>query len=649
VNETPEFLIARGHDGPARAGNYVMGEIAISTPTLIGPAHSEALTLRYRTYGRSEPVKDSPMIVSIPGVKDIEMDELHEYESVLLPSMIAGEVLDSEAGKLLMHQQEYFLENQHIPPSCAIVRVPTSLDLEFYLQSLQQLGNLGVRAAAFRFTGNLGPNALKMLILRSQLPRNWLTLAIGRIEPCLVPLMHYLGFDVIDTSRAFEAAAQGIRLWRMDSEQVGDADRARHCACVACAHHSDITSLDISSLFETLTKHNLSIFQMMLSESIHAMRSGQLRWLVESFTHASPSVASILRRVDAELYPFLEEFTPTVGKSPMPLIGPESYDAPAIKRFREKVACRFKPPARKRLVLLLPCSARKPYSDSKSHKRFARIIEAAIGPARSGIAETILTSPLGVIPRELERIHPVAHYDIPVTGDWDAEETEIAVHALIAHMEKFDESTVVVAHVSGGYLGIVKNAEERLKQTLIYTSSDAKATSGASLDLLDETLRDMRELILDDEYRRTDLEDTLRATADFQFGLGTGELLIPEGAALRGKLYRTVICQIDKEQVCAYNASSGMLSLTLAGARRIVDSRQGWVRFEGKEVKGGSIFAVGVREADSDIRPGDEVIVIDKSDNVVAVGRSEMSGKEMCEFEKGRAVTIRHKLGVTER
>jgi archaeosine synthase len=243
----------------------------------------------------------------------------------------------------------------------------------------------------------------------------------------------------------------------------------------------------------------------------------------------------------------------------------------------------------------------------------------------------------------------VAHYDIPVTGEWDAEETEIAVHALTAHMKKFDESTVVVAHISGGYLGIVKNAEDSLKQTLIYTSSDASATSGASLDLLDETLRDMRELVLGGEHRRTDLEDTLRATADFQFGLGAGELLVPEGAGLRGKLYRTVICQINKEQVCAYNAASGMLSLTLAGARRIADLRQNWVRFEGKEVKGGSIFAVGVREADSGIRPGDEVIVIDKSDHVVAVGRSEMSGKEMCEFEKGRAVTIRHKLGVTQK
>ena len=642
-----EFLIARGHDGPARIGSYSMGEMAISTPVLVGPSHADSLTLHYAALNRDELLKDTPMIVAIPGISYSRLDRLRDYDSILLPSLIADEILGLTAGSLLLKQQMSFLKEQQIESSGAIVRVPASLDEGSFVHVLQEFIHMGVRAAAFRFDGDLGPSDYRMVTLRSQLPRNWFALAIGRIEPYSVPLMHYLGFDVFDASRAFEAAAQGIRLWRTDAEQVADEEPARHCACSSCESQPDLNSLSNSKLIEILTNHNISTYRMVLSESIHAMQSGRLRWLVESLTHATPSLASFLRRVDRGLYSFLEEFTATAGSSTMPLIGPESYNSPAIKRFREKLVSRFTPPTHKRIVLLLPCSARKPYSDSKSHKRFARTIESAIGLARHGIAETILTSPLGVIPRELERIHPVAQYDIPVTGDWDAEETAIAVRALTTHLEKFEESVVVVAHVSGGYLDIVKQGEDNIRQALIYTSSDGSATSGASLDLLDETLRDMLELVLDGEYRRTDLEDTLRATADFQFGSGAGELLVPEDASLRGKLYRTVICQVDKEQVCVYNAVSGMLSLTLAGARRIAGLGQNWVRFEGREVKGGSIFAVGVKEADTGIRPGDEVIVIGQDERVVAVGRSEMSGIEMCEFEKGRAVTVRHKLGVT--
>ncbi len=48
--------------------------------------------------------------------------------------------------------------------------------------------------------------------------------------------------------------------------------------------------------------------------------------------------------------------------------------------------------------------------------------------------------------------------------------------------------------------------------------------------------------------------------------------------------------------------------------------------------------------ADEAIRPGDEVIVLDPSGNVIATGKSEMSGREMCDFDNGRAVSIRHKV-----
>ncbi len=46
---------------------------------------------------------------------------------------------------------------------------------------------------------------------------------------------------------------------------------------------------------------------------------------------------------------------------------------------------------------------------SQSHKKFQRAIA---GRAH----ELIITSPLGLVPRELECIYPAGHYDLPVTG-----------------------------------------------------------------------------------------------------------------------------------------------------------------------------------------------------------------------------------------
>jgi archaeosine synthase len=201
----------------------------------------------------------------------------------------------------------------------------------------------------------------------------------------------------------------------------------------------------------------------------------------------------------------------------------------------------------------------------------------------------------------------------------------------------------VIAHVSGGYLDIVRAAESKIEQSLIYTTSENRATSRESLDALQETLMELREILSISGGPRTELEEIVRATADYQFGVGAGNVLVPEDAKLKGKPYRLILCSIDGEQICSYVAESGTLSLTLAGGRLLMPLNRYWVRLDVPRIKGGSIFAVGVEEADHSIRPGDEVIVINKSNDVIAVGRSEMSGREMCELKRGRAVNVRHK------
>jgi archaeosine synthase len=393
-----------------------------------------------------------------------------------------------------------------------------------------------------------------------------------------------------------------------------------------------------------LLAHNVNTYESILSESIDALASGRLRWLVESTTHYSPAHASLLRRIDQSTYAFIEEFTPSTGAPVVPLIGPESYNAPAVRRFREYLADRYTPPSGKKIALLLPCSARKPYSDSKSHRRFLETIVASLGNTATSLSQIVLTSPLGLVPRELERVFPAANYDIPVTGDWDTEETRIAADALVTHLRKFSSDVVVVAHVSGGYLDIVKTAENHISQTIIYTSADSSPTGWESREALQETLSEMRDILSLKSSRPRELEEIVQATADFQFGPGAGAFLVPEHAKLGGKPYRQIVCRIGREQVCSLIANTGLLSLTLDGARRIASLGRYWVRLDAPFVKGGSVFAVGVKEADPAIRPGDEVIVLNNQNEVSAVGRSEMSGREMYELEWGRAVSIRHKM-----
>jgi archaeosine synthase len=640
-----EFRIGRGHDGPMRVGEYIMGSEVHTTPILTGPFPSDNRFIPYRTIGRGPAYSHRPHLLSLPfetHFKDPK-EEIEETDSLLLPSLPSFSSLGDGAASLMLEHQLGVLEHfkSSVDPSQFIVRIPEELTSDALSSALKEFHAKGVRAGSFAFDGLLGRLDLNSLLQRGLLPMSWLSVAVGRIRPGTIPLLCYLGFDVIDASHAQEAAAGHQRLWHNGSETIQSGQPHRFCSCSSC---QSLDEAETSQIPELLLSHNMNVYVSVLSEAKHAMSSGLLRWLVESTTHYSPAHASILRRVDKEAYSFIEEFTPTIGAPTIPLIGPESYNAPAVRRFRDYVASRYQPPSYKKIALLLPCSARKPYSDSKSHRRFLETIESSFGGATSLIAQIILTSPLGLVPRELERVFPAANYDIPVTGEWDTEETNLAADALVAHLNKFNSDLVIVAHVSGGYLDIVRTAETRISQSIIYTSIDTSPTSWESRESLQETLSDLKDILQIKNYMPQDLEEIVRATADFQFGLGAGEVLVPSNAHLVGKPYRQILCRIEKKQVCSYVADSGLLSLTLAGARIISPLNRYWVHLDALSVKGGSIFAVGVKEADPKIRPGDEVVVLNSNDDVIAVGRSEMSGREMCELDRGRAVSIRHKL-----
>jgi archaeosine synthase len=636
-----EFRVGRGHDGPARVGEYILGSTTYSTPLLMSSFASSDSILAYGTLGRDEPLSEAPMLVSLPFVNQLDelpLSEIREHDTIILPSLISLAKIRPDASDLVLSYQQEILSRytSRINPTRTIIRIPS----ETNPVTITKLAHLGFHGAVFSFNGQLGPQDFGAITLRSRLPLFMVALAVGRIEPGLIPLLYYTGFDIIDIGYAEASAADAMRLWKNGTERIELGKERRYCSCPSCAKLETAKPEDLQDI---LLEHNLGIYKSIISESKDAMRSGRLRWLVESSTHNSPAHASLVRLVNRELYAFIEEFSPTTGPDALPVIGSESYNAPVVRRFRDFVATRYSAPIHKPIILLLPCSAKKPYSDSKSHRRFAAVIEAAMSGMESRVAEVILTSPLGLVPRELERIYPAGQYDIPVTGDWDTEEIEIGANALVTHLKKFSASSVVIAHVSGGYLDIVRSAEARIEQSIIYTTHEGRATSRESLNALEEAFTEMREILSISQGPPTELEEIVSATADYQFGRGAGKVLVPEHARLKGKPYKLILCSIDGKQVCSYVADSGTLSLTLAGGKRLAPLNRYWVRLDVPKIKGGSIFAVGVKQADHAIRPGDEVIIINELGDVIAVGRSEMSGREMCELNRGRAVTVRHK------
>jgi uncharacterized protein with predicted RNA binding PUA domain len=147
-----------------------------------------------------------------------------------------------------------------------------------------------------------------------------------------------------------------------------------------------------------------------------------------------------------------------------------------------------------------------------------------------------------------------------------------------------------------------------------------------------------------------DVLQKIRSIANYQFGKGVGEDLFPEDVevAFSKRTKRIRYIYLDGKRLATLRPTNGMFSLTVAGARRILDGTKHlrlWVKVSRDATpfvgKGKSVFAKHVVEADKDIRPREEVIVLDEMDQLLAVGRAMLTGAEMKAFKRGVAVRVR--------
>lgn len=143
----------------------------------------------------------------------------------------------------------------------------------------------------------------------------------------------------------------------------------------------------------------------------------------------------------------------------------------------------------------------------------------------------------------------------------------------------------------------------------------------------------------------------IRGIADYQFGLGVGKILFPENVSLRfsKKTGRVREIYLDGKLLATLKPTTGSLSLTIEGFKRIIEvfkppKFRVVVKDDVKDFikKGGDVFAKHVEEADVNIRPKDDVVIVDKNDNILAVGKAILSGKEMKFFKRGVAVKVKH-------
>ena len=223
-----------------------------------------------------------------------------------------------------------------------------------------------------------------------------------------------MGVDLFDLARCREASANGVVLtaWgpRLPLEHEATSVEAQ-------AYHM-VKALD---------------------EVRAAVMTGSLRTLAVQQSQSSPRLVEHLRRhqeLVAEQKGVLASHRP--ASTEFACFSSNALTDPLVVDWERFMTEDYEAPAPVRnVMILLPCSARKPYRLSKSHAQFLRAI------ASTGCHEVMMTSPLGLVPRDLEDVWPAANYDVPVTGDWSSDELGRVRRMLTALVQRVGYSEII--------------------------------------------------------------------------------------------------------------------------------------------------------------------------------------------------------------
>jgi 7-cyano-7-deazaguanine tRNA-ribosyltransferase len=275
--------------------------------------------------------------------------------------------------------------------------------------------------------------------------------------------------------------------------------------------------------------------------------------------------------------------------------GIESLKRPEVLRhLRRLKGIKFKA----KTLVLLP-DAKKPYSKT-------------YGVSSGKEYHICVVSPVfGIIPLEVEEVYPLNQHEGPKVIE--REQLNFVTSIVEDYAKNFER---VFIHKDLGFLMISGTAFDNIK---IFSDSDVKIK--------------------------------LMAIADYQFGKDAGNILF-EGDievewARTGRIRRVYS---GDALLATLRASDGSLILTIKGAKRLLRLEYPKNRVVvSKEIskfirEGKSIFAKFVIDCDKEIRPSQEVIVVDSEDDLLATGRAILNGEEMLAFGRGIAVKTRHKV-----
>jgi 7-cyano-7-deazaguanine tRNA-ribosyltransferase len=425
----------------------------------------------------------------------------------------------------------------------------------------------------------------------------------GAGHPLVFPIAAALGCDLFDSSSYAKYAADDRIMTSEGTLHLADVEEFPFGALGNRFTPKELQSLPQKERAREIALHNLDVLFSEVRRVRQAIRDGLLWELVEQRATAHPLLAQATRRLgNPDAQKWLETFEPVSGVRGIRYTGHLSHRRPIFRRIEERLLHRFAPQGEQQAVAasdFAPEGALR--IELGMHKEPASKPYASHWGNIDATQDHVVVSALGPVPVGLDEVYPFAQSFLPRLEGLDRE-----------HM---------------GWVGRVKDA-------FLEAHGFVPAIPGPGLR---------------GEQVDRDRMQVLR-TADYQFGRGAGAAFTTgafrvERSPRTDKL-RTV--HLNGEHVLSLRAHDALFTLKAAGARVLhaaLRAPANRVVVHADSVPfnraGKSVFAQFVLACDEALRPGDECLVVDEQDNLVAVGQVRLNATEMADFQGGSAVKVR--------
>ncbi|TFG30324.1 tRNA guanosine(15) transglycosylase TgtA [Candidatus Thorarchaeota archaeon] len=463
------------------------------------------------------------------------------------------------------------------------------------------------------------------MAVKKHLPLDRPVHLFGCGHPMFFAQAAYLGCDFFDSASYAKFAESGRMLLTSGTVHLESLSELP-CDCPICSQTTaeDLKALPKGERDLALMRHNLFVSVAEMRRVRQAISDGKLFELVAVRARSHPSLLEALQTMVSQMDSVVES-DPYGKSSSIFYTGPETVLRPEISRFHLRVIKRY-PYKKTNTIIIVPDLGERPFSDSAS---------TIISEVKKYTSETVILvflTPIGVIPWELEHVHPVQQ---------------------CVFSNRVDIETLTMAQKR-----LQEFLNEIMFENLVWFSRDSPTNNLA--EKLDNELKIVVKVSASEILQElSDLETTgadwtlrkLRAVLSYQWGIDTEKLanatdLHAVFSRSTGKIRHVIR---GEDILFTMVPTTGLLTPTFKGGEEllkmtipeeyIVTMQDDVAEFV---ADGKSALAKFVKHASPNLRAGEEVLVVDEQHNLLGVGRALLSGLEMRAFSRGVAVAIRH-------